>query len=83
MDDTPLYPRTASPIRTPAERVAFLEVENNTLRMRVAVLTEALRAAEEELTAHRFGECEWAAGGVILAPYAFARVMAEKKEFGS
>jgi hypothetical protein len=63
--EMPLYPRNLTPAPTPAESPRNLELENSTLRMRVAVLTEALRAAEEELTAHRFGECEHAAGGVV------------------
>lgn len=84
MDDTPLYMTNFAPARTPAERDANLELENATLRMRVAVLTEALRAAEEELTKHRFGECEWASAGMVLSPaFPVAKVAAEKKEFGS
>lgn len=66
---TPLYPVNLSPARTPAEAMHPLEIENVTLRMRVAVLTEALRAAEEELTAHRFGECEWARASMPLAAF--------------
>lgn len=66
MEKTPLYMQTLNPALTPADRAHALELENSTLRMRVAVLTEALRAAEEELTAHRFGECDHAAGGVVL-----------------
>lgn len=65
MDKTPLYPTNLTPAATPAEAHHALELENSTLRMRVAVLTEALRAAEEELTMHRFGECEHAAAGVV------------------
>lgn len=53
---TPLYPFNPIPASTPAEREAALLRENNALQMRVTVLSEALRAAEEELTAYRFGE---------------------------
>lgn len=52
--DTPLYPRNHSPALTPAEKGLSLEAENAILQMRVAVLSEALRAAEEELTTRRF-----------------------------
>jgi hypothetical protein len=84
MEPKPLYMTNLSPVATPADREANLELENSTLRMRVAVLTEALRAAEEELTAHRFGECEWASSGVVLSPvYALAKLAADKREFGS
>lgn len=84
MEPKPLYMTNLAPVATPADREANLELENSTLRMRVAVLTEALRAAEEELTAHRFGECEWASAGVVLSqPYALARLAADKREFGS
>ena len=60
--------------------LAALELENMTLRMRVTVLTEALRAAEEELTKHRFGECEWAAAGVTL-PHAVIQGVFNKREW--
>lgn len=42
-----------NPLPTPAEREMLLERENTILRMRVTVLSEALRAAEEELTTLR------------------------------
>lgn len=83
MEDLPLYPLNLSPIRTPAERDHALLLENQTLRMRLAVVTEALRAAEEELNRHRFGECEWASAGVMGIPFRDALRAAEKKEFGS
>ncbi len=83
--DSPFYPLNLSPVPTPAERdrvaeMAALSLENTTLRMRVAVLTEALRAAEEELTKHNFGECEWAAAGVTL-PHALVRGVFNKREW--
>jgi hypothetical protein len=80
MEHTPLYPRKLNPVPTPAEREQLLEIENATLRMRVAVLTEALRAAEEELTKHHFGECEWASGGVTL-PHAVVQGVFNKREW--
>lgn len=60
-----------NPVATPAEREMLLERENTVLRMRVTVLTEALRAAEEELTSLRFGDqnCEHASAGVVLPPH--------------
>lgn len=54
--NTPLYPINLNPVATPAEREIILERENAVLRMRVAVLSEALRAAEDELTTLRFEE---------------------------
>ncbi len=75
------YPRNEAPARTPAEVAHGLESENAHLRMRVAVLTEALRAAEEELTACRFGECGWAKAPP--APYAVAVLAADRREFGA
>ena len=68
MEKTNLYPVNLNPAPTPADRAHALELENSTLRMRLTVVTEALRAAEEELTRHRFGECEWASAGVTLVP---------------
>jgi hypothetical protein len=65
-ENTPLYLRNYNPVPTPAERDHALMLENTTLRMRLAVVTEALRAAEAELTHHRLGECEWASSGVTL-----------------
>lgn len=50
------YPLNTAPAATPAEAHHPLVLENTTLRMRVAVLSEALRAAEEELNTYRFGE---------------------------
>ena len=68
MEKTNLYPVNLNPAPTPADRSHALELENATLRMRLAVVTEALRAAEEELTQHRFGECEWATAGLTMIP---------------
>ena len=73
MEKTPMYLTTLSPVPTPADRAHALELENTTLRMRLAVVTEALRAAEEELTKHRFGECEWATAGLSFTPFLATR----------
>lgn len=79
-----LYLRTDNPARTPAEAAhPTLEAENLHLRMRVAVLSEALRAAEEELNACRFGECAWAKAQPPVLPYALAVLEADKREFSS
>lgn len=78
------YPRTDNPTRTPAEADhPPLDLENLHLRMRVAVLSEALRAAEEELTACRFGECAWAKAHPPVIPYALAVLEADRREFSS
>jgi hypothetical protein len=69
MEKTALYPVNHNPAATYADRAHALELENTTLRMRLAVVTEALRAAEEELTKHRFGECEWATAGLSFTPF--------------
>lgn len=61
---SPLYEIKHNPVRTPAEANHALELENTHLRMRVAVLTEALRAAEEELSKHLLDDCDLAAAGM-------------------
>lgn len=62
---TPPYPVKYNPVPTPAERVHILERENRRLEMRVAVLTEALHAVEEELSKRCEGDCELAAVGLV------------------
>lgn len=72
---------TLNPVPTPAEREMLLERENAVLRMRVTVLTEALRAAEEELTTLRFADqnCEHASAGVVLPPHATIQGVFERR----